>query len=197
MKNFALSTLEKTLNRYLALDPDSSTLLAPLKNRVMGLHIKHPKITIYFIFQEEKIQLTNEKPEKIDTEIFTTLFQLMRLKWQTSKSLVNSQMYVQGDVDTAQRFHELFEKHHIDWEDNLSKLVGDVTAHKMMQLLKKPTDFFKRNKSKFTQDCAEYAQEEAGWLPSKYEVDGFYREVDELRLQVDRLQAKMESLKKR
>lgn len=196
MKNFALQTVEKTFNRYLALDPDSPKLLAALKDRVLGLHIQRPKITLYFIFCAEKIQLSTAAPPVINAEIFTTLFQLMRLKWQTSPNLVNTKMYVQGDVDTAQRFHELFKKHAIDWEENLSTLLGDVTAHKMMQLLKKPANFFQRNKKKLMQDCTEYATEEACWLPSTHEVKNFYHAVDELRLHVDRLQARVALLKK-
>lgn len=197
MKTLAINALEKTFNRYLSLDPDSASLLAPLEGRVMGLHLQRPKIAVFFSFTATSVQLSTERPETVNTEIFTTLFQLMRLKWNKSSSLVNSQFHIQGDVETAQLFNQLFEKHHIDWEEKLSSLIGDVAAHKMTQLLKKPVEFARRNKTKLGQDCTEYLQEEARWLPSQNEVTAFLQETDELRLNIDRLQAKIELLQQK
>lgn len=197
MKLLPIKTLEKTFNRYLNLDSDSPKLLKPLIGKVMGIHIKRPKIAIYFSFNENDVQLSTEPPETVNTEIYTTLFQLMRLKLTQSSSLINTQFHIQGDVDTAQRFNELFEKHHIDWEEHLSKLIGDVTAHKMMQLLQKSSGVIKNNKEKLSQDITEYCQEEAMFLPSNNEVEIFRRDVDDLRLQIDRLQAKIELLKQK
>ena len=190
-----IKTLESTFNRYLSLDSDSSKLLAPLIGKVMGIHIQRPKIAIYFSFNESRVQLSTEAPETINTEIYTTLFQLMRLKLNKSSSLINAQFHIKGDVETAQQFNELFEKHHIDWEEHLSKIIGDVTAHKMVQLLRKPAGFLKTNKEKMAQDVTEYCQEEIMILPSNNEVEIFRRNVDDLRLQTDRLEAKIELLK--
>ncbi|MES2203916.1 MAG: SCP2 sterol-binding domain-containing protein [Pseudomonadota bacterium] len=195
MKLLPIKTLEKTFNRYLSLDSDSPKLLAPLIGKVMGIHIQRPKIAIYFSFDENNVQLSTERPATVNTEIYTTLFQLMRLKLSKSTSLINAQFHIQGDVDTAQRFNELFEKHQIDWEEHLSKLIGDVTAHKMIQLLRKPTGFIKTNKEKFCQDVTEYCQEEAMLLPANNEVEIFRRDVDELRLQIDRLEARINGCK--
>lgn len=196
MNLLPIKTLEKTFNRYLNLDGDSPKLLAPLIGKVMGLHIQRPKIALFFSFHQTSVQLSTEPPATVNTEIYTTLFQLMRLKWNKSSSLVNAQFHIKGDVETAQLFNELFEKHQIDWEEHLSKLIGDVTAHKMMQLLRKPAAFIKTNQTKLAEDITEYCQEEALILPSNNEVDIFRREVDALRLQIDRLQAKIELLKK-
>lgn len=197
MKLLPIKSLEKMLNRYLSLDSDSAKFLTPLQGKVMGLHIQRPKISLFFSFNTEGVQLSTESPERVNTEIYTTLFQLMRLKWNKSSSLVNAQFHIKGDVDTAQLFNQLFEKHHIDWEEQFSKIIGDVTAHKFMQLLRKPAGFIKTNKEKFSQDVTEYCQEEALLLPSNNEVDIFRREVDALRLQIDRLDAKLELLKKK
>lgn len=197
MQLLPIKTLEKALNRYLSLDSESQKLLAPLVGKVMSIHIQRPKIAIYFSFNENSVQLSTEPPAKVNTEIYTTLFQLMRLKWNKSSSLANAQFHITGEVETAQLFNELFEKHQIDWEEHLSKIIGDVTAHKMMQLLRKPARFLKTNKEKAVQDVTEYCQEEIMVLPSNNEVEIFRRDVDALRLQIDRLDAKIELLKKK
>ncbi len=196
MKTLVIKKLENTLNRYLHLDPDTHKLLYPLRGRVMGLHIQRPKISLFFSFSENNIQISTEPSTIINTEIYTTLFQLMRLKFSSPTTLINTQLHIKGDVETAQLFNELFEKHHVDWEEHLSKIVGDVTAHKMTRLLKKSSAFIKMNKSKFSDDCGEYLQEEAQLLPSHNEVKFFQQQVDALRLQIDRLQARVELLKR-
>lgn len=197
MKTLAIKKLEATFNRYLSLDPESQKLLKSLQGRVLGIHIKRPQVAIFFSFHENGVQLSTEPPESVNTEIYTTLFQLMRLKLSPSPSLINTQFHINGDVDTAQLFNELFQKHHIDWEEHLSKVVGDVTAYKMSQLLRKPAAFIKANKTKLISDCSEYLQEEKQLLPSSNEVKSFRQEVDALRLQVDRLQARIDLLKKK
>jgi len=194
MSLLPIKAMEKTFNRYLSLDNDSSQLLKPLIGKVMGIHIKRPKVAIFFAFHATGVQLSTEPPEAVNTEIYTTLFQLMRLKWKplsnSASSLVNAQFHITGEVETAQLFNELFEKHHIDWEEHLSKIIGDVAAYKMMQLLRKPTGFLKTNTEKFSKDVTDYCQEEIMILPSNNEVEIFRRDVDALRLQIDRLQAK-------
>lgn len=196
MNLLPIKGLEKMLNRYLHLDSESPKLLAPLNGKVMGLHLKRPNLSVFFSFNAESVQLSTEPPETVNTEIYTTLFQLMRLKWSKSTSLINAQFHIKGDVETAQLFNELFEKHHIDWEEHLSKIVGDITAHKMTQVLRKPSGFIKANREKITEDITEYCQEEAMMLPSQNEIDSFRQDVDALRLQIDRLQARINLLKK-
>ncbi len=191
MKILPIKALEKTFNRYLSLDTNSPLLLKPLIGRVMGLHIQRPKISLYFAFNETGTEISSDMPEKVDTEIYASLFQLMRLKISTGSAPVNTQFYIKGDVDTAQLFKTLLEQHHIDWEEYLSTMIGDVTAHNMVKLLKKPAAFFKKNTTKFSQDVTEYCQEETQILPSPYEVAGFRQEVDSLRLQIDRLEARI------
>lgn len=195
MKTLAIKKFEATFNRYLSLDPESPQLLTPLMGRTMALHIKRPKIAIYFSFAEDSVHLSTERPEKVNTEIFTTLFQLMRLKLNPSPTPVNTQFHITGDVDTAQLFNQVFQKHHIDWEEHLSKIVGDIAAYKMASLFRKSSTSMKANSEKFCADVTEYCQEEAVILPSQNEVEHFRRDTDELRLQVDRLQARINVLK--
>ncbi len=196
MKTLAIKKLESTFNHYLSLDPESPKLLAPLQGKVMGIHIQRPKISLFFSFGASDVQISMEQPSAVNTEIYTTLFQLMRLKMSQNSRLVNTQFHIKGDVDTAQLFNELFQKHYIDWEEHLSKIVGDVTAYKMAQLFRGPVAFIKKNKTKFSNDLSEYLQEEAQLLPSGNEVEIFRKDVDMLRLQIDRLQARVELLKK-
>lgn len=196
IKTLALKKLESTFNRYLNLDSESPALLKPLIEKVMGIHIQRPKISLFFSFHADGVQLSTDAPEIVNTEIYTTLFQLMRLKKNKSSSLVNAELHIKGDVDTAQLFHQLFEKHHIDWEEHLSKIIGDVTAHKMMRLFKKSSEFLNKHKEKTAQDITDYCQEEIMLLPSNNEVEIFRCDVDALRLQIDRLEARIHLLKK-
>ena len=197
MKKLAIKKFESTFNRYLSLDSETPKLLTPLQGKVMGIHIQRPKISLFFAFEENKVHISTEQPATVNTEIYTTVFQLIRLKMNQNPALVNTQFHIKGDVDTAQLLNALFQKHQIDWEEHLSKILGDIAAYKMTQLFRKPIEFMRRNKTKFSSDLSEYLQEEAQLLPSGNEVEIFRKEVDLLRLQMDRLQARVELLKKK
>lgn len=191
-----IKVLEKAFNAYLSLDTENQASFTRLTGRTLGLHLKRPNVSIYFSFENDTVRLSLEKPEHIDTDIYASLFQLMRLKLSRQPSLVNTQFYIKGDVDTAQSFHELMKQHYIDWEEHLSRIIGDVSAHKMIQLLKIPADSLKRNREKVVADITEYCQEEARLLPSSQEVQAFREDLEELRLRLDRLQARINIVKK-
>jgi len=191
-----IKVLEKAFNAYLSLDTENQASFTRLTGRTLGLHLKRPNVSIYFSFENDTVRLSLEKPEHIDTDIYASLFQLMRLKLSRQPSLVNTQFYIKGDVDTAQSFHELMKQHHIDWEEHLSRIIGDVSTHKMIQLLKIPADSLKRNREKVVADITEYCQEEARLLPSSQEVQAFREDLEELRLRLDRLQARINIVKK-
>ncbi|MCD8525184.1 MAG: SCP2 sterol-binding domain-containing protein [Gammaproteobacteria bacterium] len=191
-----IKALEKAFNAYLSLDPENQASFTRLTGRTLGLHLKRPNVSIYFSFENDTVRLSTETPEHTDTDIYASLFQLIRLKFSRQPSLVNTQFYIKGDVDTAQRFHELIKQHSIDWEEHLSRIIGDVSAHKMRQLLKLPADSLKRNKEKLVADITEYCQEESRLLPSSEETQAFREDLEELCLRLDRLQARINIVKK-
>lgn len=212
MKNTALKTLEHSINYYLKLDSNKNNqthYLDKLDNKIIAFHLKHPAISIIFNFENGYIKITDypsvnqEKSENSEIEtvihahIYTSLFQIMRLKFRKNKSLVNSGFHIKGDIEIVKNLNHLFEEHQIDWEEHLSKFTGDVLAHKAGNIFKKNKSYIKKTRDSLIDNMGEYLQEEKQILPHPLAIDNFNKNIDELRLQLDRTQARLMILNKK
>ncbi|MCK4586952.1 MAG: hypothetical protein KAU29_06400, partial [Gammaproteobacteria bacterium] len=84
-----------------------------------------------------------------------------------------------------------------DWEEHLSHVTGDIVAHKMGNLVRGIFSWSKNTTEILGQDAAEYLQEESRELPNRREVDGFLKNIDTLRSDVDRMEMRVSRLKDR
>ena len=196
MKTIALTTLEKSINQYLSLGEETQRLLQQLEGKTVAFHIKRPKLTLFYHFHERRVQIDSFCETDIDVHIYTSLFQLVRLRMQKNANLVGDSLHIEGDVETAKLLNELFFKNSIDWEEHLSQFIGDVTAYKLGSFVRNR----KRNLSKIKEDTfknvGEYLQEEKELLAHPNALNCFHSSVDELALDVDRLEAKVQQLTK-
>lgn len=97
-------------------------------------------------------------------------------------------------MELGQQVKKLFDEMDIDWEGHLAHFTGDVVAHQLGSFMRKGLSFTKRIDESMRQNMSEYLQEELRILPSKNELEDFYKEVDELSLSVERLQAHVNHL---
>ena len=192
MKKLPLKSLEKIMNATL-----SPEALKPLQHKMVVIHLKHPAISVYFLFLENKVVIEDCASNIIDVEIFTSLASIIRMKFQKKKSFIGNGFYIRGDMDVARTFNALFEHHSIDWEEHLSKLTGDIFAHKVGLLFRRKKSFVEDSSRALIDNVSEFLQEEITILPSPHAIRHFYDEVDELVMAVDRLAAKIALLEKK
>jgi ubiquinone biosynthesis protein UbiJ len=69
-----------------------------------------------------------------------------------------------------------------------------VLAHRAGELARHARQFFEASRETLFQDSGEYLQEEARLLPTRIEVAYFLGDVDRLRDDVERLQARVQRL---
>ena len=104
---------------------------------------------------------------------------------------------IDGDAETGQRFQKLLKLLDIDWEERLSKLVGDTAAHRLGRLFRETRDFGRQGAERFADNLREYLQEETEDLPRRREVQAFLDAVDALRADADRAEARLHRLFRR
>jgi ubiquinone biosynthesis protein UbiJ len=76
----------------------------------------------------------------------------------------------------------------------LSRVVGDVVAHKVGNVVRGIQDWSTQTIDSLNADITEYMQEESRMLPRREEVDEFLSAVDTLRADVDRLEKRVARL---
>ena len=109
-------------------------------------------------------------------------------------ALFQGAVKIDGDTETGQAFQDLLADVDWDWEEQLSRVTGDVIAHQTGKLAKQAKQLLSDSRDTLAQDCSEYLQEEAQWLPTQIEVDYFLADVDRLRDDVARLEARVKRL---
>lgn len=97
---------------------------------------------------------------------------------------------ITGDAEVAQQFRELAMLLKPDVEEELSKLIGDTPAHQALRLVSAATGFGRKAMRTGVRNMAEYLAHERGDLVPRAEAEDFYRGVERLREDLDRLEAR-------
>jgi ubiquinone biosynthesis protein UbiJ len=196
IKPLLMSALETALNKFLALDQNSSNFLAPLAGKIIAVNISTFNETIYLCPTNNSIQLLDYSPDQPHTQLSGSVFALglMGLSSKPMRSIFSGEVKIEGDMNTGRKFQELFAKLDINLEQQLARFTGDTIAHNISQFFRAGQNWSKESIETFRLNASEFLQEETRDLPAGPEVDIFYRQIDELRTDFDRLQSRIERL---
>ncbi|MEC4749957.1 SCP2 sterol-binding domain-containing protein [Methylomicrobium sp. Wu6] len=196
IKPFLTIALESALNNYLKLDLDVSELLSPLAGKVIELTVEPFGETVYLCPTADAIQVLDAYPAPPATRISGSLWSLglMGMSAKPMRSVFSGEVKIEGDMTTGRKFQALFDKLNIDLEEKLSHVTGDVIAHQIGNLFRTGSRWTRQSIRTFELNLGEFLQEETRDLPAGPEADIFYRHVDELRADFDRLNCRIERL---
>ena len=190
-----INFIETSLNRYIHLDPETVSGCVALEHKVVCVDELISQTTFYFIFTKEGIRLQTYSPGKVDATIQGSFFSLAKLAINARSqnvAMYTKDVIISGDIELGQEVNRLLSSIHIDWEEQLSKVTGDVVAHQIGSMVRGLKSLGKKTLASLGQDITEYLQEEAKHLPPRLEVNDFTRELEEIRDGVERMEAKIE-----
>jgi ubiquinone biosynthesis accessory factor UbiJ len=198
MQKQALEVLQQAINRYLALDPESKTRLCGMQGKCVTIELVGTGLVLQLEFTAEKVCLKQEVLEKPDTYIKGTPLTMLRMALTQGdrKHFFAEDVSIEGNLDLGQQVIDLFDQLEIDWEEYLSRWTGDVPAHQFGRMLRKVKNMVQHTREILLQNVNEYAHEEAEWFPSEEALRDFFMDVDKLRMDVDRIEARILNLKK-
>ena len=190
----ALASAEKMLNTALRYDPATRIGLAQLEGRILALQITAPALTVFVMPMDDELRLMGHWDGDVDTRITGSLLALAQLSQTEIHNLKNSGVTVMGDLALLADLQRLVKNLDIDWEEMLSQFTGDIIGHQTAQLIRAKVGWAKDRVRSGQRLASEFLTEELKTLPGKPELDDFYRQVDDLRLAVDRATARVEKL---
>ncbi|TNF36699.1 MAG: sterol-binding protein [Gammaproteobacteria bacterium] len=198
LPQFFTASLETALNHYLSLDPEIMDRFGDLEGRVIAIEILGLNETLYLFPASDGFMVMSEFDGIADTTLSGTPLALARLgiSHDASAALFAGEVIISGDTRLGHQFKKILSQLDIDWEEQLSKLMGDVAAHQIGNAARDFSTWFKRSCSSLTMDLGEYVQEEARLVATRPEVERFVKDVDELRDAVERLEARIKQLTK-
>ena len=143
------------------------------------------------------MQLSSQGPEGADCVITGSPVTLLRLAGSAPEAAFrDGSAEISGDAIAGQSFQKFLRFARPDWEEELSRVVGDVAAHQLVRGFKGFVDWGRNSTAAMAMNTAEYLQEESRDLPSPAEARHFLDEVDTLREEADRLEARLARLEK-
>ncbi|MDR3478186.1 MAG: SCP2 sterol-binding domain-containing protein [Gammaproteobacteria bacterium] len=203
IKPIFVDAIQKALNAYIALDPESATRIQRMQGKVVTVELLKIDITFHLIFTDTAIQFklaSAHPPETIqsDTIIKGTPLRLLQLALSKNsrQQFFSDDVSIRGNLDLGQQVIELFDHLDIDWEEFLSKWVGDVAAHHLGRFGQRIKSWTQQTRETLLQDVNEYVHEEVDFFPAREALLDYFHDVDELRMDTDRVEAKIAQLKK-
>ena len=101
---------------------------------------------------------------------------------------------IAGDTHLVAELSHVLQNISWDYEEDLSKLTGDVTAHKLGQWGREAASGIKKQSINIAEMVSEYWQEEKPLIAKKRHVEQFNNDVDTLRADVERTEKRLEKL---
>jgi ubiquinone biosynthesis protein UbiJ len=191
--------LEQLVNRYLALDPAQLDRFADLAGRCLALELEGLGWRVYLCLTRDGVHLTSRAPPVVDAEVSGPPFSLLRMLAvpDDPSLLLQGQVKVRGRSGLVERVRALLTGVDVDWEEQVSRLLGDIPAHQLGNLARDAGRWARRSTEILRQNGHEYLVEELRLVPHPDEVAGFNAAVDDLRDDVERLTLRVERLVRR
>lgn len=190
-----LAAAEALLNRLLALDPDSPPRLAPLQGRRLRVELSEPELRFDLWFDADGVRVQPPGDSlRADARFAAAVPALAGLA--LSGGTAPARVTLEGDVTMVQQVRNLFQGLDPDWEDLLSRFLGDVAAHRLGEAARGLDRYGRETADTLLRNLGEYLTEERRELPAAAEVAAFVDDVDRLREDMDRLAARLARLER-
>ena len=197
-----LGAIETAINTWLKLDESTLPRFSELDGKIIRFHITGLDLNLYFLPTPAGIQVLGNYPSEedggvVDATIHGSPMSLIKLSTSSNsgEALLKSDVEIEGDTHVAKTFSAILREVDIDWEEHLSRLVGDVVAHQAAQASQSVSNWLKEGFDTIKNNTAEYLRDDAKLTPEDEEVSAFMNQIDDIRMNVDRLEARINLLK--
>ncbi|EPW5501004.1 ubiquinone biosynthesis accessory factor UbiJ [Vibrio vulnificus] len=189
------AVIETSLNVLVKDNPDLEKRLLRLKGQVIQVHLQELNKTLTFIFSQQIDVLANYEGQP-DCYLSLKLAVLPELREQANitKLIKQDKLILEGDIQLAQKFAQLITDAKPDVEEWVSRVTGDVIAHSLAQGVKNVGGFVGRQAKKQQHHLAQVITEEWRLAPGPLEVAYFCDQVDEVKSELARLEARLQKL---
>lgn len=194
-----LAAVENGLNRALELAPETRAQLEPFADDVFALHCTAPPLDVYLRPGGQGLQLMAVYDGPVTTSVrgVASDFAELAMAKDPAATLINGQLELDGDSAPLLELRSILAGLDMDWEAPLVAAMGDVAGHQFAQMLRATYGWGRQATASLTRQLDEFIHEEARITPPRLELEDFYRDVQALGLQVERLASRVERLRKR
>ena len=191
--------IERLVDGALDLDPETRSALAGFSGKVVDLEIIGAG-TLRLRIEGDRLRVgPRDSAIGADVSIRGAPLSLLRFALTPEREalILDDDVTLGGDIGLATRLQQVAARIDVDFEEALAQRIGDVPAHELVRALLGFRVWAQDAGSSLLADVSEFLRHESGMTPLGEEVERFAQQVDDLRDDVERLDARIIRLERR
>ena len=195
---FPFGLIGRLLDGALDLDPETRAALAELSGKVVELEIAGAGALRLRIDGERVRVEPRDETVDADVTIRGAPLSLLRFLFAGDREalILGGEVRLRGDVALATRLQRIAARMDLDPEEALARRIGDVPAHEIMRGARGLGGWMRDAGAALLADVSEYLHHEAAMTSRREDVERFAHAVDDLRDDVERLEARIARLER-
>lgn len=192
------ATIERLLERAVRDSISAEKRLELLEGRSFRIRVDGLGIDALLVVESGRLRVLAGDDRQADATVRGTPLDLLRLvkERNVASRFHGSGVELTGRVHVAEQFAEALALALPDLEEELSRLIGDVAAHRVGHLVRGFSAWIEMAFEALQLDSAEYLTEESRMLPTRYEAEALFAAVERLRDDVERAEARLERVER-
>jgi ubiquinone biosynthesis protein UbiJ len=191
-----LLPLETLVNGLLAMDAAAPARLARLEGSLLGIHGTAPEVHLYLRVTRGRLRLSALSEDAPQASLHGPVSALLGLllRRESVHSLADSGVELRGSASVLRELQALLLDLDIDWEYHLGRLTGDLPAGLVGRGVGAGREALRKGTASARATVDDYLVHESGLFASRDEVAELAADSLELRLALDRLEARLHHL---
>ena len=191
-----LAGVEAGLNRALRLDGTALQRLQALSGKVIAMQCQNPALELFIMPSGDGLQLAAQWHAPADCTLTAPAASLVRLALSREKTAIlhRPEVSLDGDSAVLLQLAGILQDLELDWEYEISRWLGPVATTLLAGHLRSRVNLASHGAASLKQNLADYLAEESRTLVGQREADARFAELDQLKLALDRLEARIERL---
>ncbi|WP_248805636.1 SCP2 domain-containing protein [Pseudomonas sp. MWU13-2100] len=191
-----LAGVEHGLNRVLRLDSTALSRLGHLTGKVIEVDCASPALKLFILPSDEGLLLAAHWAAEADCILRAPASSLLNLALSRDKTAVlhGPEVHLEGDSAVLLDLAGVLQDLELDWEYELSRWLGPVATPLLSGHLRSRAGWYRQGFASLKQNLAEYLSEESRALVGTQEAEARFAELDRVKLDLERLEARVERL---
>lgn len=188
---------ESAGNHLLAFDPVFLERLKPFYKKTFRIQLTEPALDIDLRPCPDGFIIEPVSGSEPEVTLRGSLWSFMRLAREGahSKVFAERRITMQGDAELGQAFQRTLADLQIDWEEVVANLLGDSAARELGRALDSLGAWINQSTRYFQEDSGLFLQEELKVTPGRVETDALTQQIEALRADTARLEARVARLR--
>ncbi|WP_421548910.1 ubiquinone biosynthesis accessory factor UbiJ [Pseudomonas sp. QD4] len=191
-----LASVELGVHRVLRLDSTALPRLQQLSGKVIAVDCRNPALQLFILPSDEGLMLAAHWATDADCTLRAPASSLLKLALSKDKTTIlhGPEVELEGDSGVLMELAAILQDLDLDWEYELSRWLGPVATSLFSGHVRSRACWYQQGFASLNQNLGEYLAEESRTLVGQREAEARFSELDQIKLDLERLEARFERL---